>query len=233
MQAIVLAGGLGTRLRSVVPDLPKPMAEVAGRPFLAWILDRLVDAGFDLAILAVGYRFEAIRGHFGDVYRGLALRYSVEGTPLGTGGAIRLAGSQLERFPAFVLNGDTFLDLDYRAMLAAHEALHAPMSVAVCQAPDVSRYGALRLAHGRIEDFLEKGPVGPGYINAGTYLLSIDILDMIPADGPYSFEQQLLVPRVRDIRPAAFITEGLFIDIGVPEDYARAQHLFPLGERQT
>ena len=118
MQAIILAGGLGTRLRSVVPDLPKPMAPVAGRPFLAWVLDRLVDAGFESAVLAVGYRHEIIRAHFGEDYRGMALRYSVETTPLGTGGAMRLAADHVTALPVFVLNGDTYLELDYRAMLA-------------------------------------------------------------------------------------------------------------------
>lgn len=227
MQAIVLAGGLGTRLRSVVPDLPKPMAAVAGRPFLAWILDRLVDAGFDRVVLAVGYRHEAIRDCFGAAYRGLALHYSVEDRPLGTGGAIRLAAKLVQRFPVFVLNGDTFVDVDYRAMLAAHLQLEASMSVAVCPVPDVSRYGALKLADGRIVAFLEKGSGGPGVINAGTYIVSHDIVEMIPADRVYSFEQQLLVPRAGNIRPAAFVTNGLFIDIGVPQDYARAQALFP------
>lgn len=228
MQAIVLAGGLGTRLRSVVPDLPKPMATVAGRPFLAWILDRLAEASFDRVVLAVGYRHVAILDHFGDTYRGMALRYSVEDNPLGTGGAIRLAGNWVEHYPVFVLNGDTFVDLDYRALLAAHVELGVPMSVAVCPMPDVSRYGALKLVDGRIVAFLEKGAGGRGVINAGTYILSRDILDMIPATGAYSFERQLLVPRAGDIRPAAFVTDGLFIDIGVPEDYARAQSLFPL-----
>lgn len=96
MQAVVLAGGFGTRLRGVVPDLPKPMAPVAGRPFLAWILDRLVAAGARRAVLAVGYRHEAIRGHFGDAWRGLPLVYSVEAQPLGTGGAIRLAAAHID-----------------------------------------------------------------------------------------------------------------------------------------
>lgn len=229
MQAIVLAGGLGTRLRSVVPDLPKPMAAVAGRPFLAWILDRLAEAGFDRVVLAVGYRHEVIRDYFGDIYRGLALFYSVEDRPLGTGGALRLAGSLVERYPVFVLNGDTFLDLDYRAMLAAHVDLRVPMSVAVCAVPDGCRYGALKLRNGRIEAFLAKAPGGPGLINAGTYIISRGILDMIPVAGPYAFERELLEPCAGDIRPAAFLTNGLFIDIGVPDDYARAQHLFPLG----
>lgn len=226
MQAIVLAGGLGTRLRSVLPDLPKPMALVAGRPFLAHVLDGLVQAGFERAVLAVGYRHEAIRGYFGEHYRGLALHYSVEDSPLGTGGAIRLAARQISADPFFVLNGDTWLELDYQAMLAAHEAAGARLSVAVCTVPDVARYGALELEDGVIRGFLEKGGSGPGPINAGSYLMAAELLETIPPGRPFSFEQELLVPRVRELRPLAFRTDGRFIDIGIPEDYARAQGLF-------
>ncbi len=226
MQAIILAGGLGTRLRSVVPDLPKPMAPVAGRPFLAWLLDRLVESGFESAVLAVGYRHEVIRDHFGDDYRGLALRYSIETTPLGTGGAMRLAADLVTAFPAFVLNGDTYLELDYRAMLAAHRQARADLSVAVCSVADVGRYGALALQADHIHGFQEKGRTGPGLINAGVYLPSFEILRQIPLGTPYSFEQQLLVPRLQEIRPLAFRTKGRFIDIGIPEDFQRAQKLF-------
>ena len=226
MQAIVLAGGLGTRLRSVVPDLPKPMAPVAGRPFLAWVLDRLVDAGFERAVLAVGYRFEAIHDHFGDNYRGMALHYSVEHTPLGTGGAIRLAADQVTALPVFILNGDTFLELDYAAMVAAHRQASARLSMAVCRVPDVGRYGALALQGDTVIGFLEKGGSGPGDINAGVYLLSADILQQIPVHTTFSFEQQLLVPRVAELRPLAFHTTGRFIDIGIPEDFERAQQWF-------
>lgn len=226
MQAIVLAGGLGTRLRGVVPDLPKPMAAVAGRPFLAWVLDSLVQAGFDQVVLAVGYLHELIHAHFGTAYRGLPLRYSIEDRPLGTGGAMRLAAESLDARPIFVLNGDTFLDLDYEAMTRSHGQAGVGMSVAVCEVPDVGRYGALSLVDGHIDGFLEKGGVGPGVINAGTYLLSPEIVQRIPRDEPFSFEQQLLVPQVREIRPAAFFAAGRFIDIGVPEDYARAQQMF-------
>jgi D-glycero-alpha-D-manno-heptose 1-phosphate guanylyltransferase len=226
MQAIVLAGGLGTRLRGVVPDLPKPMAAVAGRPFLAWVLDPLVEAGFEQVVLAVGYRHEAIHAHFGTVYRGLPLRYSAEDQPLGTGGAIRLAAGGLGTQPIFVLNGDTYLDLDYAAMADAHRRSGASLSVAVCEVPDVGRYGALALAEGHIVGFLEKGGTGPGLINAGTYLLAADIVQHIPEGVPFSFEQQLLVPRLHEIRPAAFVAAGRFVDIGVPQDYARAQQLF-------
>ena len=227
MQAIVLAGGLGTRLRGVVPDLPKPMAPVAGRPFLAWILSQLVAAGFERAVLAVGYRHEDIRDYFGHAFDSLALHYAVEDRPLGTGGALRLAAKELTSLPAFVLNGDTYLELDYRFMLDAHTEQAEQLSVAVCSVSDVARYGAIQLEDGHIRGFLEKGQTGPGFINAGTYLLSSAILKRIPLGEPFSFEQQLLVPLIGEIRPAAFRATGLFIDIGVPEDYARAQRLFP------
>jgi D-glycero-alpha-D-manno-heptose 1-phosphate guanylyltransferase len=226
MEAIVLAGGLGTRLRTVVPDLPKPMAPVAGRPFLAWILDRLADADFRRAVLAVGYRHEVIRDHFRLDYRGVELVYSVEDAPLGTGGAMRLALGYVTGSPVFVLNGDTYLDVDYVAMSAAHAAHGVALSVAVVRVPDVSRYGSLEIEDDRISGFLEKGSHGPGYINAGVYLVDAGLLAGIPAGTPYSFEQELMVPGVSMLRPLAFRSDGLFIDIGVPEDYERAQGLF-------
>lgn len=226
MEAIVLAGGLGTRLRTVVADLPKPMAPVAGRPFLAWILDRLADAGFRRAVLAVGYRYEVIRDHFGTGYRGVELVYSVEDAPLGTGGAMRLALEHVSGSPVFVLNGDTYLDVDYAAMSAAHAAQGVALSLAVAQVPDVGRYGSLLIEGDRIRAFLEKGSHGPGYINAGVYLVDAAALADIPAGTPYSFEQDLMVPSVATLRPLAFRADGLFIDIGVPEDYERAQGLF-------
>lgn len=226
MQAIVLAGGLGTRLRGVVPDLSKPMAPVAGRPFLAWVLDALVDAGFERVVLAVGYRHEAIRDHFGAAYRGLPLAYSVEHRPLGTGGAIRLAAQSPARDPWFVLNGDTFVELDHRAMLDLHRRGGERMTLAVCRVPDAGRYGAVEIEAGHVCRFREKGIAGPGAINAGTYLLSPQVVETIPTGEVFSFEQQLLMPRVGELRPAAFETAGLFIDIGVPDDYARAQQLF-------
>ncbi len=226
MQAIVLAGGLGTRLRGAVPDLPKPMAPVAGRPFLAWVLDPLVDAGFERVVLAVGYRHEAIRDHFGTIYRGLPVAYSVEDRPLGTGGAIRLAAEDLPDTPFFVLNGDTFVELDYAAMHAAHVQGAERMSIAVCRVTDTGRYGALDIDGGHVRGFHEKGRGGPGMINAGTYLLSPEVLRHVPPGEAFSFEQQVLVPMVQALRPAAFELRGLFVDIGVPEDYARAQHLF-------
>jgi D-glycero-alpha-D-manno-heptose 1-phosphate guanylyltransferase len=231
MQAIVLAGGLGTRLRGVVPALPKPMAPVQGRPFLALILDRLVSAGFEAVVLAVGYRSEVIRSYFGERYRGLALRYSVESEPLGTGGAIRLACPLTSVPDVFVVNGDTFLDLDYRAMLDAHRRAEALLSIAVCSVPDAGRYGALELHGERVRGFCEKGRSGPGWINAGVYILAQPIRAYFPRQAAFSFEQDLLVPQVGVLQPLAYAAEGLFIDIGIPEDYARAQTLLPAAQQ--
>jgi len=226
MEAIVLAGGLGTRLRGVVDDVPKPMAPVCGRPFLELVLDQLVAAGFDTAIVATGYRHETIRSHFGEAYRGLALRYSVEPEALGTGGAIRLAGAHTRTRDVFILNGDTYLELDFRAMLAEHVTADAQLTIAICRTPDVARYGALELRGSVVTAFLEKGRSGPGWINGGTYLLGRELYARFPLDKAFSFEQGFLAPNVSDIRPLGFRATGLFIDIGLPEDYARAQQLF-------
>ncbi|HTS21097.1 MAG TPA: nucleotidyltransferase family protein [Casimicrobiaceae bacterium] len=228
MEAIVLVGGLGTRLRGVVSDVPKPMAPVRGRPFLSFVLDRLADAGFDRAVLASGYRHEAVRGHFGNAYRGMALDYSVEAEPLGTGGAIRLAWSAGIAEP-FVLNGDTYLELDFGAMVAAHATAGALFTMAICRVPDAGRYGALELEGDRVRGFAEKGRSGPGWINGGTYLLGRELRGLLPAQGAFSLERDLLASRLGSIRPLAFRSAGPFIDIGTPEDYARAERL--LAER--
>lgn len=156
MEAIILAGGLGTRLRKVITDLPKPMAPIGGRPFIAILFDELIAAGFTSAILAVGYRHEMILDYFGDNYRSLQLIYSVERKPLGTGGAIRLAIDEATASEVFVLNGDTHLELDYRAMLSAHLSLKSSITIAVRVVPDVSRYGSLDIAQSRIRGFSKK-----------------------------------------------------------------------------
>lgn len=227
MEAIILAGGLGTRLRSVLPDLPKAMAPIRGRPFLALLLDQLAAAGFRAVTLAVGYRHDTIRRYFGERHGTLALRYSVETEPLGTGGALRLALGQASAPEVFVLNGDTYVELDYAAMRLAHRSAKVALTVAVHGVADAGRYGALEVAEGRIRGFLEKGRGGPGLINAGVYLLSAGLLAGHDLPGVFSFETDFLMPYVHEIRPLAFATAGEFIDIGVPEDYARAQALLP------
>ena len=157
MEVIILAGGFGTRLQSVVPDLPKPMAAIGDRPFLAILLDDLITAGFTSAILAVGYRYEAIRDYFGENYNSLSLAYSIETEPLGTGGAIALALKQIAGSQCFVVNGDTFLELDYQAMLANHLEEGSILTVAVHEVPDANRYAFSTLKKTGSWVFLKRG----------------------------------------------------------------------------
>ena len=226
MQAIVLAGGLGTRLRGVVADLPKPLAPVSGRPFLAIVLEQLRAQGFSSAVLAVGYRHELIRQAFGDRFGGLALVYAVEDRPLGTGGAIRLAARACSEPDVFVLNGDSYADLDLADMQARHCEAHVPLTVCAVEVPDAARYGRILVRDDRITGFSEKGATGPGLINAGIYLMRRNLLAVPELPEVFSFERDVLEARLADLRPLAYQTRGRFIDIGVPEDYARAQAMF-------
>jgi len=226
MEAIVLAGGLGTRLRQVVQDLPKPLAPVAGRPFLAIVLDHLSRQGFTSVVLSVGYKHEQVRAAFGDAFAGLSLRYAVEETPLGTGGAIRLATRRCEESEIFVMNGDTYLEVEFGAMRQAHRAARARLSVCTVQVPDVARYGAVVVEGSRIAGFAAGGSAGPGPINAGVYLMARDLLEGMGLPEAFSFERDVLAPKLDELRPLAFAARGMFIDIGIPADYARAQQLF-------
>lgn len=226
MEAIVLAGGFGTRLRQVVADLPKPLAPVAGRPFLAIVLEQLRAQGFTEAMLAVGYRHEAIRGAFGERFGALRLSYSVEDKPLGTGGAIRLAARACSGHDVFVLNGDSFVELDFAAMRAAHHRAAARLTVGAVEVADASRYGRLLVEDSRLVGFAEKGSAGPGLINAGVYLMRRDLLETLGLPEAFSFELDVLAARLQELRPWVHRASGRFIDIGVPEDYARAQGMF-------
>jgi D-glycero-alpha-D-manno-heptose 1-phosphate guanylyltransferase len=225
-QALVLAGGLGTRLRTVVADRPKVLAPVAGRPFLEHLLADLDAQGFRRVILAVGHLREMIVEAIGSSFRGLSIAYSEEERPLGTGGAIARGLALAAPGPCFVLNGDTWLEIDYAAMLAAHQAHGSRLTMAVRAVPDVSRFGALTLSAGRVARYAEKGAAGPGHINAGTYLLDRSLLADHGLGPAFSLERDFLVPRVAELRPLAFVVEGEFVDIGVPGDYARAQEMF-------
>jgi len=226
-EAIVLAGGLGTRLRSVVADVPKPLAPVAGRPFLAYLLEQLALSGVRRVILATGYLAETIQQTIGMRWAGMDIVYSKEVEPLGTGGAIRLAAMQLQGNGVHLVNGDTFLRYDMSALEHAVRAAGTDLGVALAQVDDVGRYGAIKVTDDRVTAFLEKGGHGPGLINGGCYFLTVAGVDELPAvDGAYSFETRVLLPCAMAGRLTAFRSTHDFIDIGVPEDYARAQQLF-------
>ncbi|MGQ0650661.1 MAG: nucleotidyltransferase family protein [Betaproteobacteria bacterium] len=221
MQTVILAGGLGTRLRSRTGELPKPMASVAGRPFLAHLLDRLSAAGLTEIILSVGYRAEAIRHHFGETYRSARLTYAVEAEPLGTGGA--LAHALRGGGTALALNGDTLLDLDYRAFLAWYQREPVAFALALKKLEDAARYGTVSVAGERVTGFREKGQPGPGLINAGVYIVQAEAGARVGLSGAFSLERDLLERQCAALAPRAYPTDACFIDIGVPEDYDRAQ----------
>jgi D-glycero-alpha-D-manno-heptose 1-phosphate guanylyltransferase len=224
----VLAGGLGTRLRSVVSDVSKVMAPVAGQPFLAYLLQFLEAQGIARVVLAVGYRNETIRGSFGARYLGLELVYSVEEEPLGTGGALLRALPHIDGAYSFVLNGDTFLRLNYQAMAATLDRQpDTPLVVALRHVPDAARYGAAVVVEGRIEGFAARGTSGPGLINAGSYLVSRDIFERYPMPAKFSWEADFLQTRAREILPMGFECDVPFIDIGIPEALLEAQTLIP------
>ncbi|MEO9090910.1 MAG: nucleotidyltransferase family protein [Rhodanobacter sp.] len=226
-EAIILAGGFGTRLRSVVSDVPKPLAPVAGRPFLAWMLDDLAKQGIRRAILATGFMGDSVVDACGGQWRGMQLEYSQESTPLGTGGAIALAFSRVHGDACLVLNGDTWLAFDCADFDRGWRVSDARLAIALAEVADVSRYGAVQFEHQRVIGLVEKGHVGAGYINAGVYGIRRSLLDDFPARENFSFEHEVLMPAVKREPVFAYTRTRDFVDIGVPQDYARAQQLVP------
>ncbi len=225
-EIIVLVGGFGTRLQAVVPDAPKPLAPVAGRPFLAWLLDSYAESGMRRAILATGHRAEQVREFAGTRWNGMEIAYSHEDTPLGTGGALRKAIALVAGDGVHLANGDTFLRYRPQELQHAAESRGACIAVALARVDDVSRYGAVEVKGGRIIAFHEKGSRGAGLINAGSYYLGYEALAALPARDSFSFEVEVLVPAATVGRVVGCSNTVDFIDIGVPDDYARAQEMF-------
>ena len=221
-EAIVLAGGLGTRLKQVLPNLPKPMAPIAGRPFLEILLGTLALKGIDRVVLSLGFMAEKITDYFGANFAGMELVYVVEDKPLGTGGAVRFAMEMCLEDHVFVFNGDTFLDLEIDALDECWHQNQRPVIVAR-QVIDTARYGSLVVEKGRVIGFTEKGPIGHGLINAGCYVFNRGQLDGFALNQAFSLELDYLAKVVRNSPFEVFVTSCKFIDIGVPEDYKRAQ----------
>jgi len=224
-KALLLVGGRGTRLRSVIASAPKPLAPIGKKSFLELLVKQLHHQGFARLVMCCGYLADQIEDQFGDGRDwDVAIEYSRELAPLGTAGALRLARPFLEGESEFVvMNGDSFLQLDFAQLLHFHRDRKSFVTMAVVPVENAERYGTVRVdAHQRVVGFAEKtGSQKPGVINAGVYVFGQEIFERIP-EGPASLE--------RDVFPAAlkegifaFEQKGLFIDIGTPEDYARAQ----------
>lgn len=226
MQAIVLVGGQGTRLQSVVSDVPKVMAPIRDRPFLSLLLDLLERQGIEDVILAVGYLRDVVMSRIGRRHGGLKVRYAIETEPLGTGGGLRNALEIADRFPVFALNGDTYFELDYRAMRRAHDEAGVELTIALRRIAQGERFGCATVVGDRIVGFTAEG-ARTRLISAGVYLFGSRLLDDPSLPPAFSFERDFLERRAPNLRPLAFETGGYFIDIGVPEDYARAQRELP------
>lgn len=223
MQAIILAGGAGTRLRGVVSGVPKPLAPIKSRPFLEILLDYLAEQGFSDIVFSVGYMAQSIVEHFGSKYRGIEIDYLVEDHPLGTGGAIKRALEHISCNQVFVINGDTFLRVNYRDVSEEHRKAGATMTMVLKSVGDTSRYGRVRTEGDRVVSFQDAEAGKAGTINTGVYLVSKGLFARYHLPSIFSFEQEFLLPYVNDLHPFAYFTEGYFRDIGVPEDYQRAQ----------
>lgn len=218
-EAVILAGGQGTRLKSVTGELPKPMVDVGGIPFLYRLMQRLESKGCSRIVLSLCYKADYIveRVRF-DKPVSIPVCFVIEKSPLGTGGAIKLAADIIDTERFLVLNGDTFSDIDYRALM--DYAQQADLVICGVHIEDVSRYGTLELAgDNTVLAMLEKGCSGPGVINSGTYVITT--ADMKAVDvTTFSFEQDFVQGYQRRFK--AFVSNGYFIDIGIPEDYYRA-----------
>lgn len=216
LEAIVLAGGFGTRLKEVVSDVPKPMAPVNGKPFLEYLLKDLSKKGIKHAILAVGYKKEIIKEYFKNRYENIEITYSEELTPLGTGGAIKKALKLAKEEDVFIVNGDTFFDIDLKGMKEFYTEKKSTLTVAVKEMENFDRYGSLVIKENRIIEFEEKKKKDSGKINGGIYLIKKDLLDRIEKEN-FSFEKEIL--EAKKVEKYSYESKGYFIDIGIPEDY--------------
>lgn len=226
--ALILAGGFGTRLKSVVPDLPKPLADINGKPFLWWLLRHLENEGVKDVYLSVGYLHEHIQNYFGAKFNQLNLYYIIENEPLGTGGAIKNACKLIPAQQILILNGDTLAICNLQRFLTSSLQHSSKLFLAVAKVNNASRYGTVIINEQKlITGFAEKGKIGAGLINAGIYLLDKSVFDAFDLPEKFSFESDLLVKHLNQLNIIAYDQVTDFIDIGIPEDFALAQQKVP------
>lgn len=225
MQAILLAGGLGTRLQSVVSDRPKPMALIEDKPFMEYVIRGLTAHGITDIIFAVGYKGSMVEEYFkdGDSF-GIKTSYAYEEELLGTAGAIKNAGKYVTDDSFFVLNADTFYQMDYTRLMNLAQERSLDMALVLREVSDISRYGEAVLTDNMLTGFNEKSKESrQGTINGGVYLLKRKLLSEIPA-GKVSLENEMIPHWMKEEkRLGGFVNDGYFIDIGIPEDYFKFQ----------
>jgi D-glycero-alpha-D-manno-heptose 1-phosphate guanylyltransferase len=227
MECIILAGGLGTRLRSVINEFPKCLAPVAGKPFLYYIFNYLVLQNVTHIILSVGYKYEMIQKWIQQYVWPFTISYAIEIEPLGTGGAIKLAMQQIKEDQFFIMNGDTYFNVDLQKFSNEHKEHHADLSIALKPMSNFDRYGNIMVdANHRIISFVEKQYCIQGQINGGTYLLNTSSKLMNNPSNKFSFESEVLQIHFPEYNFHGFIDNAYFIDIGIPEDFEKANHEF-------
>jgi len=220
VEAIVLAGGLGARLRSVVSDVPKPMAPINKKPFLEYILEFLHRQNIEKVVLSVGYKWNMIHNYFGEKYKNINIVYNVENEQLGTGGAIKDALKHIDKDEVYVLNGDTFFDVNLSKMQLKEKS---KIQIALKPMENFDRYGVVEVdVNGYIQSFKEKAYYKQGLINGGIYLINKNIFDSFELPHKFSFEE-FLENYFHELQAQGKIFDGYFIDIGIPTDYEKAQ----------
>ena len=224
-EAIVLAGGLGTRLRKVVSNVPKPMADVNGKPFLEYLLQFLAKHGIKKVVLSVGYQYWVIRDYFGNSFLDMKVLYSIEKELLGTGGGIKKSLKFIESENTLIVNGDTYFDIDLAELFSFHKEKNSALTVALKPMRDFSRYGSVVIDDdGRIIGFREKGYHKYGLINGGIYLLDKGIFLEPTLPEKFSFEKDFLEKYYKTLPFYGKVFHNYFIDIGIPEDYEKFKH---------
>lgn len=226
-EAIILAGGLGTRLKDSVPDLPKPMAPIGGKPFLYYVLDYLYQEGITRCILSIGHLHEEVSNFFGNKFKDIQLEYAIENRPLGTGGAIKLSLEQVKSSEIAIINGDTFFPVPLREMYDFHRFKDADLTLALKPMHKFDRYGTIELIDDRVQSFSEKKYMEYGLINGGVYIMHKNLLAGHAWPEIFSFEKEFLENKASRLHFAGFSCDQYFIDIGIPEDYARAEKELP------
>lgn len=227
MQAIVLAGGFGTRLSSVISNVPKPMAPIQEKPFLEYLLAYLCRQRINKVILAVGYKYQMIQDYFGEQYENMLIKYSIEEEPLGTGGAVKKAFEMISENQVFIINGDTFFDVNLNQLLNNHLHTNADLTLSIKPMKNCERYGTVLLDKNRITGFEEKKHRIYGNINGGIYVSSKDLFKKVNMPQKFSFEKDLMEKHIDFLQLRGYLSDTYFIDIGIPEDYYKAQKELP------
>jgi len=223
-EAIILAGGLGTRLRGVIKDIPKPMADINGKPFLEYLLFYLNRQGLKKIVLSVGYKYNIIKDYFGDFFLNTELLYSIEDEPLKTGGAILKALNFVNGKDVFILNGDTLFKINLYQFYEFHSTKDSKLTISLKPTEHPDRYGIVDINNSyRIMAFFEKGQKEKGLINGGIYLLNKEFFLNFDLPDKFSFEKDFLEKCYKDYEFYGFPSDSYFIDIGIPEDYERAK----------